>query len=170
MSSLLGPRSFIAALAVIFVAAAPAAAQSLRDLSVGYSFLWLQDDDEAPGGWQVTYSREITPVLRWIADFGGHYGAESAIHTFQGGLRFGLTRTEPVVPFADLAFGGAYGVQDENGDSKLGFVAQFGAGLDFPFRPGGPGMRVAVHVPVILVGDDPEETVRLTVGFVIPIK
>src|SRR5262245_60918512 len=80
-------RASIVTAALLFVTAAPAAAQNIRDLSIGYSFLWLQNDDEAPGGWQVTYAREITPVMRWVADFGGHYGAEDAIHTFQGGLR-----------------------------------------------------------------------------------
>ena len=159
--------AFIGALLLLFVMAAPAAAQSTREISFGYSYLEL-DDDDAQVGWQAAYAREITPVMRWVADFGGHYAGEATIHTFQGGLRFGLSRTEPFVPFVNVLMGGAYGARDDNGESRLSFAAQFGVGMDFVFRPDGPGVRTQLDFPVFFVRDEAKVNPRVVVGFVIP--
>ena len=168
MSSSIRRGMWLACLGCLLIIT-PAAAQTTRDISLGYSFLWL-DDDEAPGGWQVGYASEITPLMRWVADFSGHYGGEASIHLFQGGLRFGHRRTEAVVPFATALVGGGYGARNEDDESEMTFTAQLGAGLDFVFRPDGPGIRAQVDFPVFFVGDEPQVGVRMTVGFVIPIK
>ena len=108
--------------------------------------------------------------MRWVADFGGHYGGDTTVHTFQGGLRFGLSRTEPLVPFVDVLMGGGYGARDDDGETKLSVTAQFGLGMDFSFRPDGPGLRAQVDFPVVFVRDAAEVSIRAVVGFVIPLK
>lgn len=169
LRSSIGLRALLTCL-FLALAAAPAAAQNTRDLSVGYSFLWLSGE-EAPGGWQVAYASEITPLMRWVADVSGHYGGDESIHLFTGGLRFGLRRSEPVVPFAVVRFGGGYGAKgDADVDGTLTFAAMLGAGLDFVFRPDGPGIRVQADFPAFFVDDGPEVGARVTVGFVFPFK
>ena len=169
LPSFIDRRTAVAALLLLLVMSAPAAAQSTREVSFGYSYLAF-DEDDAPIGWHFDYASEITPLMRWVADFGGHYGGEDAIHTFQGGLRFGLSRTEQWVPFATVLMGGGYGERDENNETTLSWTAQIGAGVDYVFRPNGPGLRAQIDFPVFFVRDEADVSVRATFGFVIPFK
>lgn len=158
----------------VFLLAAPAATQTpehnTMDVGVGYSYLWRPGED-APGGWNVAFAREITPVMRWVADFSGQYGADNSVHTFQGGLRFGLSRTEAVVPFTVLLAGAGYGESAlEGGESELAFTMQLTAGVDFMFEPDGLGIRAQFEFPAFFVEDGPEVRGRMTVAVVIPFK
>ena len=167
MPSFIDRPALIGAVVLLFVMAAPAAAQNKREISFGYSYLEL-DDESSPAGWQAAYAREITPVMRWVVDFGGHYAGETTVHTFQGGLRFGLSRTEPFVPFVNVLVGGGYGARDDDGESTLSWAAQFGVGMDFVFRSDGPGLRAQLDFPVFFARDAANVSIRAVVGLVIP--
>ena len=56
MPSFIDRAAFIGAVMLVFVMAAPAAAQSMRNISFGYSYLEL-DDKSNPAGWQVAFTR-----------------------------------------------------------------------------------------------------------------
>jgi len=167
-------RVLLGAVAVGF-AAAPAAAQSNNDVSVGYSFLRLMEGGDGlniPAGWNVSFAGGVSDVVSLVGDLGGHYksieGDSVRIHTFQGGVRFHGRRASNVVPFGQVLVGGAYG--SGGGEGEWVGAVQFGGGVDVYGREGGPGFRAQVDVPVYFSEGDTLKGVRLTFSLVVPIK
>jgi len=102
-----------------------------------------------------------------VADVAGHYFSET-LHTIQGGVRIGARRTTRVRPFFQIV-AGVGRLTRGSGRPESGFAIQPGFGVDIPFRPGGPGVRVRADLLGAAIGDGCCG-VRLTVGVVIAVR
>ena len=158
--------------------AAPAAAQtkSKAEVAVGYSFLNLQDRETLPLGWNVSLAASINEHVHIIGDVSGHYASDGSLaflHSFTGGLRFREPHFARFVPFAQVTYGRAVGLDE--GDTESSWVFQVGGGIDMPFqpkylRPNGPAFRAQVDFPYYFGDGRGIKSLRFSAGVVIPIK
>lgn len=119
----------------ILLASFSARAQGLGDkLEVfgGYSYLHF---DNSPSfntnGWELSGNYKFTDWLGGLADFDGHYGSSSSVHTFLFGPQ--VSWPARVSPFAHLLIGGAH--FGSGGFSESSFSLALGGGIDTEVAP-----------------------------------
>jgi len=152
-------------LGLVLLAATDVAAQTRKDVSVGYGFIEQGGDFEAqphfPLGMYVSYAEG--GVLKGVGDVSFHTTGRDGrdfLIMAQTGVRLG-PQTRRVRPFVQALFGLAvYG-------GGASWTPQFGGGIDIPERADGSGhaLRLGLDMPIFLVGANPK-FIRATVGIV----
>jgi len=146
----------VPACALIIGLAAPAMAQSSpkTEVSVGYNFLHLPDEN-IPGGWYADVAGNVTPMFGIVGQVTGNYktideggtSIDAKLHTFMAGVRVNGRLAGGVVPFVQVLGGAARtsGSTDVVGvtvsDSTTDGALQLGGGVKFA-----PGGRIGLQV------------------------
>ena len=147
-------------LGLLLLAATDVAAQTRKDVSVGYSFMELEGEPDFPKGLYVSYAEGGT--VRGVADISYYRTDGDWLFVSQGGVRFG-PQAGRVRPFGQALFGFAF--HRVGGFGGAFWTAQFGGGLDIPIRAAGPALRLGLDMPVFF-SDGGQKIIRGTVGIV----
>lgn len=145
-----------------FLSATPAAAQSGVTFAAGYQYLtFLGDSDESiPAGWGASIAGGKS-VVKFVADFGGHYEDGSSLHTYQGGVEF-AGKNEKAQPFVRGLVGG--GTFSDGGGTAFVFTPEFGMRF---MGANGIGLQVAAGFPIFNKDSETESSFRFFAGIVI---
>lgn len=121
---------------------AGATSRAVADLSGGYAWLHEQPPADAesnthPTGWLASGAFRLAGAMMVVGEVGGNYRTnvadESArLHTFLGGVRFGIGLWEHAAAFVQ----GLGGMErfTEPGLTQSGFAVQFGGGVDLKLK------------------------------------
>lgn len=157
-------RKLFMVIAVLFVAAVPAAAQDSypsAEIFGGYAYFNSDTfDREDLHGFGLSFSGNLGPRVGLVAEFSGHYGnidipgadLDFSTHTFLFGPRFSA-RSDRVTAFGHILLGGARSkVEDFSGNTD--FAMALGGGVDVT-ASSSIAIRVfqADYVPVRVSGD-----------------
>jgi hypothetical protein len=140
----------------------PAAAQSGVTFAAGYQYLKFLEDggDSVPGGWGMSIAGGKS-VVKFVADFGGHYEDDGSLHTYQGGVEF-AGKNEKMQPFVrGLAGGGTF---SDGGGTAFVFTPEFGMRF---LGAGGVGLQVAAGFPIFRKDGETDSSFRFFAGVVI---
>ena len=147
---------------MLLLAASQVAAQTRKDVSVGYSFIDFEGDPDFPLGVYVSYAEG--GVLRGVADVSYYRTDGDWLFTSQGGVRLG-PQARRVRPFVQALLGFAF--YRVNGFGGAFWTTQFGGGIDIPMRAAGtgPAWRLGLDIPIFFIDGGPK-TIRGSVGIV----
>ncbi len=171
--------------ALVAAAAVPASAQGLQDLelSAGYQFLKISNDDfdeadvdtSLSKGWYADLSGNLNDWLAVVGQVSGNYKSDSAtvtiggvttaaeydlsVHTFLGGARISSRRNPGVTPFAQVLAGLARAGFSGTASATSGGTPIFGfdadeSSTDFAMQfGGGVNLNVGERVGLRLGAD-----------------
>lgn len=117
-------------LGLVLLASISARAQGLGDKVEAFGGFSYMHADDSPSsnlsGWELAGEYKFAGWLGGVADFDGHYGGGSSVHTYLFGPQ--VSWPARVSPFAHVLIGGAHA--SAGGFSDSSFATAIGAGID----------------------------------------